>query len=76
MKVSTGVLDVSKFMHSSFNHYNINLNVVYNFVHLYSFICHLQVVSHGTIACITIKVFVLKILCERKPSTTTTTTTC
>ena len=29
---------------------NINLNVVYNFVHLYSFICHLQVVSHGTIA--------------------------
>ena len=33
---------------------DINLNVVYNFVHLYSFICHLQVVSHGTIAYITV----------------------
>ena len=32
---------------------NKNLNVVYNFVHLYSFICHLQVVSHGTIAYMT-----------------------
>ena len=30
--------------------HELNLNVVYNFVHLYSFICHLQVVSHGTIA--------------------------
>ena len=25
-------------------------NIVYNFVHPYCFICHLQVVSHGTIA--------------------------
>ena len=25
-------------------------NIVYNLVHLYSFTCHLQVISHGTIA--------------------------
>ena len=26
-------------------------NIVYNLVYLYSFTCHLQAISHGTIAC-------------------------
>ena len=34
-------------------------NIVYNLVHLYGFICHLQVVSHGTIASIKGKKFFL-----------------
>ena len=32
---------------------NYKSNIVNNLVHLYSFTCHLQAISHGTIAYIT-----------------------